>query len=394
MHYNFLTCIKLAGLTAVLLLSAPARADDPSFVDTLSEKAKKERAYFEQPNAYFIEKLEEPAVVIDGQTLHPKLQYEFQERTKSRKKKNIDYNKWLFETFATPEGKKWLLDAAEENWVKMAEDVGPMAKTENVTITGPYGDLRVKVYWPENPDTMKEPKPGLLYFHGGGFLMSTIESVEPQAKILAKEGDMIVISVNYNLAPDYPFPAAHFDAFTAYEWVVENAKKLGINPGQIGVAGDSAGGNLAISIADMEAKTGGHRPKAQLLYYPFTDAYYMEYPSYELFGDGFGLDKHFMKTATEMFLKRPEDKDHPWLNLVRSVDFAEQPITLVATAGFDPIRDQGRVFADKLKDAGIKVVYKHYPSLNHGFLEASHAIDDARTACFETARLMGQLLRE
>jgi len=388
----------LGTVTAALLSANSLHAEETninvSFLKNLPEKALEERELYSKPNEYFLKKLDDPQTVIDGQTLHPKLQYEFQERRKQRKAKNIDYNKWLFDTFNKPEGREWLLKAAEQNWVKMAEDVGPMAKVEDIMIDAPYEKIRVRVYWPEDPETQTSPKPGLLYFHGGGYIMSTSESVEPQSKILAKEGDMVVISVNYHLAPDHKFPASHYDAFAAYDWVVANAEKLGINPDQIGLAGDSAGGNLSAVISDTQAKTQGHMPKAQLLYYPFTDADYTTYRSYELFGNGYGLDKNFMKTATDMFLTDASDKTHPWLTLTKSVAFDKQPATIVATAGFDPIRDQGKLFADKLAEAGVDVTYQHYPSLNHGFLEASHVIDDAKKACFETARSMGELLRK
>ncbi|MBV1901261.1 MAG: alpha/beta hydrolase, partial [Kordiimonadaceae bacterium] len=139
---------------------------------------------------------------------------------------------------------------------------------------------------------------------------------------------------------------------------------------------------------------GGHMPKAQLLYYPFTDGDHAKYRSYDLFGDGYGLDKDFMQMATELLLVKPSDANHRWLNLNDTVQFKSQPATIVATAGFDPIRDQGRVFAEKLKVAGVDVTHHHYASLNHGFLESSYVIDDAEKACFETARMMGALLRK
>lgn len=364
-----------------------------SFLEWLSEKQLQERAFYGQPNAYFIEQLDEPQLVLDNQTLHPKLQYEFQERIKSRKEKGPDfnYNEWLNSLFNTPKGRTWLLRTAEQNWIKMAEDVGSMAKVEDVMINVGTQDIRIRIYWPE---VSEEPLPGLLYFHGGGYLMASSEAVEPQAKILAKEGKMVVASVNYRLAPEHKFPVAHEDALAAYDWFVQNAVKLGINPSQIGVAGDSAGGNLSAVISEEQIREGGQVPKAQLLYYPFIDAHHERYPSFEMFGNGYGLDKNFIKMATQMFLSSPADMDHRWLNLNDTVTFEKHPTTIVATAGFDPIRDQGLIFAKKLEAAGVSVFAENYASLNHGFLEASHTIDDAKDACFKTARLMGELLRK
>lgn len=389
-------CTISVAATAFLFTSdtkTPLGEPGTSFLKWLDKEQLEERSYYAQPNSYFLEKLDEPQLVRDGQTLHPKLQYEFQERIKARKAKGegFNYNEWLKGLFDTPKGREWLLRTGEQNWIKTAEDVGPMAKVEDITISANNRDIRIRIYWPEASEVSL---PGLVYFHGGGFLMASSEAVEPQAKILAKEGKMVVASVNYNLAPDHKFPAAHEDALAAYDWFVENAASLGVNSAQIGVAGDSAGGNLSAVISEEKIRTGGTIPKAQLLYYPFTDAKHDKYPSFDLFGDGYGLDKNFIKMATLMFLADPVDVEHPWLNLNDTANFAKHPTTIVATAGFDPIRDQGRVFAEKLEAANVDVFYKNYASLNHGFLEASYTIDDAKDACFKTARMMGELLRK
>lgn len=370
-----------AAIAALLASACGQQADDHA----------DDRAYMAQPNAFFEARLDDPPVVVDGQTLHPKLQYEFQERRKERAASGRDYNSWLNETWATPEGRAWLRAAVDTNWTKFAHDIGPVGRTEDIAIPGPRGDIRARVYWPDAEQGA--PKPMLMYFHGGGYLIASIEAVEPQAKILAVEGDLIVVSVDYALAPEHPFPAAHLDALAAFDWLAANAARLGGDPQRLGVGGDSAGGNLAIVIADERARLGKPPPKAQLLYYPFTDAHTQRYPSYDLFGDGFGLDKNFIRTATQAALRTPADRDHRWLTPLRAADHARQPKAVIATAGFDPIRDQGVLFADALRDAGVTVMHTHYPSLNHGFLEASGVIDDARRACFETARQIGAMLR-
>lgn len=355
-------------------------------------KAADERAFMEQPNAFFEARLDEPPVTVDGQTLHPKLQYEFQERRKQRAKSGRDYNKWLFDKWVTTDGRAWLRSAAAENWVEMAYQVTEPVKTRDIAIPGPNGDIRARVYWPQ-ADT-QTPKPILMYFHGGGFIMASIEAIEPQAKILATKGDIIVVSVDYALAPEHPFPAAHLDAIAAYDWLSKHTAELGGDPERIGIGGDSAGGNLAIDVSDERARRGESVPKAQLLYYPFTDIHSTHYKSYEIFGDGYGLDKNFIKMATKEVFSDQKDRDHRWMTPLLSVDFAKQPKTIVATAGFDPIRDQGVLFADALREHGVEVVHKHYPSLNHGFLEDSGVIDDAQKASFETAELIGGMLRE
>ena len=358
----------------------------------LSTEELMERAFMQLPNLVIESFLEQPAIELDGQTLHPKLQLEFQERAKARAQSDGNYLDRLMNTWKTTAGKQALRQAAERNWVKMAFDVGTVGPVKDVQIPGPNGPIRARIYWPET--AAGGVKPALLYFHGGAFLMSSIESVEPQAKILAREGDMIVVSVDYRLAPENRFPAAHEDALAAFEWLVANAESLGSASDRLGVGGDSAGGNLSIVIADEQVRRGGVVPKAALLYYPFTDAYTENYRSYELFGNGFGLDQDFIRMATDMVLADPKDKDHRWMRPLYTVDFARQPPAVVATAGFDPIRDQGIAFAQKLAAAGVQTIHKHYPSLNHGYLETSGTIDDAYIACFETAKIFGELMHQ
>ncbi len=393
--------IFAAGLAAIAMLSAcsagsvskPEDTPPSPFLAQLSEKDLKLRAFMSQPKSYFESRLDTPPVEKEGQVLHPKLQFEIEERQRSRKDRGItDYNGWMMDLWSKPEGRKWLRDTAATNWVKMAYDIGPASRTQDFTIEGPNGALRMRVYWPDM--AANEMRPVLLYFHGGAYLIGSIEAVEPQMQILVKEGDMIVVSVDYSLAPEHVFPAAHKDALAAWDWLQENLADIGGNPDQVGVGGDSAGANLAITIANEQVKAGKRAPKAQLLYYPFTDSDSEAYSSFEVFGNGYGLDKDFIRIATKAVVADEADLQHPWLRVVHSVDHARQPPALIATAGFDPIRDQGIAYAERLKQAGVQVDYRHYPSLNHGFLESSAVIDDAYQACVETARDVARLLTQ
>lgn len=362
-----------------------------SLEESLSEKDRQYRSAAMQDESWFIDRLDEEQLVLEGQKLDPKLQFEFQERRKSRADAKVDYNDWLFKIWSTEKGRKGLRDAVDVNWVRTAYDIGTLKSIQDFVIPGPDGnDIEARIYKPEGD----MPKPALIYFHGGGYLMASIKAVEPQVKILAKKGDMVVISINYRLAPEAVFPAAQHDALAAWDFIVKHAEQLGIDPERIGVGGDSAGGNLAAIISEEQIRKGATPPKAQLLYYPFADAQMTRYKSFDIFGNGFGLDKNFIKRATESFLSSPDDKNHRWLDLVNSLSFDKHPPTIVATAGYDPIRDQGWALADKLEAADRQVVRKHYPSLNHGFLEASAAVEDARRACFDTAIIMGGLLRQ
>ncbi|HCS28567.1 MAG TPA: hypothetical protein DIW43_13990 [Spongiibacteraceae bacterium] len=398
---GFRTLILSATLLATVALAActsgsPAEtvpAEPSPFVVQLSEKDRALRTFMAQPKTYFATQLQEPPVEKEGQILHPKLQYEIEERQRSRKERGItDYNGWMMGLWSKPEGRKWLRDTAATNWVKMAYDAGPVSKVQDYHIDGPNGALRVRVYWPEMAED--ETRPVLLYFHGGAFLIGSIEAVEPQMQILVKQGEMIVVSVDYALAPEHVFPAAHKDALAAWNWLQEHVVEIGGNPNRIGVGGDSAGANIAITVANEQIKAGKPVPKAQLLYYPFTDSNSEAYGSFETFGNGYGLDKDFIRVATKAAVADPADLQHPWLRVVHTVEHAKQPPAIIVTAGFDPIRDQGIAYAKRLKRAGVNVDYRHYPSLNHGFLESSGVIDDAYRACVETARDFGRLLKQ
>lgn len=365
--------------------------DRSPFMAALDEKAREQRAFMQQPNGYFEERLSAASVVIQGQRLHPKLQYEFEERQRSREARGItDYNAWMMDLWADPEGRQWLRDAAEKNWVKLAYDAGPAARSKDYHIPGPNGPVRARVYWPAMAEG--EKRPILLYFHGGAFLIASIEAVEPQMQILVNEGGLIVVSVDYALAPEQVFPAAHQDALAVWDWLQQHAGSLGGDPRHIAVGGDSAGANLAIVVADEQLKRDAPAPVAQLLYYPFTDSRSEAFESFEAFGNGYGLDKDFIRIATDAVVGDPADLEHPWLRVLQSVNHAKQPPALIATAGFDPIRDQGLAYVRRLQEAGVAVEHHHYPSLNHGFLDASGVIDDAQRACLETARAFARML--
>lgn len=382
--------IKL--ITSVLVLAALSSC---GFVNKLQDEDAElaaEYAFASKPNAFFEAQLEDAPVVLDGQTLHPKLQYEFQEARKAYAASDRDPLFWMRELWPTVDGRQLVRNEVDKNWTKYTHTVSQAVTTTELSIPGRNGDIRARLYRPANaPEGLL---PGLMYMHGGAFMMASIEAVEPQSKIIATESDIVVVSIDYALAPENKFPKAHHDAIDAFDWLVENATSLGIDPERLGVGGDSAGGNLAIVVSDERARANKSMPKAQLLYYPFTDAEHHRYDSYELFADGFGLSKPFIELATIEIVEDLKDLEHRWLTPLRKLDFKTQPKTIVATAGFDPIRDQGIIFAEQLEKNGIEVQYFHYPSLNHGFLETSGVIDDSQDACFTTARLIGDMLRD
>jgi acetyl esterase len=205
----------------------------------------------------------------------------------------------------------------------------------------------------------------LVFFHGGGFMYGDLESHDPACRLLAEQSGARVLAIDYRLAPEQPFPAAYDDALAAYRWVVEHSDELDIDPQRLAVGGDSAGGNLAIGVAVEAARTG--LPLAfQLLIYPVTDAV-RDTASGRLFADGFYLTRDFMDLAAQSYVVDTDPRD-PRV----SPAYAELPAGLapayVATAGFDPLRDEGEAFAQRLAGAGAVIEVRRFDGLIHGFL--------------------------
>ncbi len=244
----------------------------------------------------------------------------------------------------------------------------------------PVGDLRGRLFVPTGA-TARGPL--LVFFHGGGWVYGDLDSHDPACRFLAERSGVRVLSVEYRLAPEHPFPAAYDDAVSAYRWVVEHAASLGADPARLGVGGDSAGGTLAATTAVAAAREG--LPLAfQLLIYPGTDMTTTT-ESRRLFEHGFYLTDEFMDLAKGHYLPDPAS----WADPAASPLLGEVPEGLapayVATAGFDPLRDEGEAYARKLADAGVEVELRRFPDQIHGFLNVVGAGRTARAATAEVA---------
>ncbi len=244
---------------------------------------------------------------------------------------------------------------------------------------------RARHYLPTGAATAGTPL--LVWFHGGGFVYGDLESHDAPCRFLAERSGVPVLSVEYRLGPEAPFPAAHRDAASAYRWVVEHADDLGADPQRIGVGGDSAGGCLAGWTAIAAARE--RVPVAwQLLLYPTVDPHHENYESYRLFGDGFFLTKEFIAGASAMFTQDPADYEDERRALVK----ADLPTGLapayVATAGFDPLRDEGEAYARKLEAAGVEVESERFDDQIHGFV---NLVGAGRTTPAAVARIADRL---
>jgi len=230
-----------------------------------------------------------------------------------------------------------------------------------------------------------------VFFHGGGWVYGDLDSHDPPCRFLAERSGVRVLAVDYRLAPEHPFPAAYDDAVAAYRWVLANAESLGADVDRLGLGGDSAGGNLAAATA-IEAARAGSPLAFQLLVYPGTDAT-RDTVSKRLFGRDLYLTQVFMDQVMDQYVPDPEQRGDPRVSPLLADLPAGLAPAYVATAGFDPLRDEGEAYARKLADAGVEVELRRFPDQIHGFLNVVGTGCSARAACAEVAARLAVGLR-
>ena len=258
----------------------------------------------------------------------------------------------------------------------------PVAHVEDRTVPGPAGEIPVRVYRPEGVEAL----PVLVYFHGGGWVIGSIETHDPLCRHLANAVGCIVVSVDYRLAPEHPYPAAVEDAYAATAWIAQNAALLGGDRRRIAVGGDSAGGNLTAAVSLMARDKGRPHLVFQLLVYPVTDAPGTgDHPSYRENGEGYFLTTEMMHWFWNHYCGAQPNAADPYLCPLRAKDVAQVPPALVVTAEFDPLRDEGEAYARRLREAGVPVELKRYPGMIHGFFGMGGLLAGARQATAEAS---------
>jgi acetyl esterase len=256
-------------------------------------------------------------------------------------------------------------------------------------LPGPAGEIPVRVY--RKLGGAAEPA-AIVYLHGGGWVVGDLDSHDGSCRLLADTSGCVVVSVDYRLAPEHPFPAAVEDSVAAYRWVQEHPEELGTAPGRVGVMGDSAGGNLAAVVARVARDGDVPAPVAQCLVYPATDAHFRS-RSHELFADGSVRTREAMGWYGGHYLPDVADWDSPLASPLLEDDLDGVAPAVVVTAGFDPLRDEGRAYADKLAAAGVSVRYRCYDDLVHGFFGMG-VLPEGLAIATEICGAMGELMAD
>jgi len=253
-----------------------------------------------------------------------------------------------------------------------------------LSIPAAHGAIPARIYTPKSLREIDGLAPCLVFFHGGGWVIGDLDSHDVVCRKLAHEAEMLVVSVDYRLAPEHKFPSAADDAIAATKWVAANAGMLGIDTAQISVGGDSAGGNLAAVVALAARDGDGPKLAGQVLIYPATD-FAMSHPSHSEPETSILLTHSVIKWFCNHYLNRAADIDHWKASPARAETLAGLPPSYVLTAGADPLGDEGAEYAARLKQAGVPMTYRHFPGQFHGFFTMGKLLQQANVALSEIA---------
>jgi acetyl esterase len=251
----------------------------------------------------------------------------------------------------------------------------PIGKVENISTKGIYGNVPLRIYSPVAAGS--DSLPVLIYFHGGGFVIGDLDTHDGLCRMFANDAGCRVVAVHYRLAPENKYPAAVNDAFSALAWVVVNASELGIDPNRVAVGGDSAGGALAAIMAQMAKEKGGPKLALQMLLFPVTQIG-GETRSLKEFAVGYFLEKNTLDWFFGHYLPAGADKANTWVSPLASTSLQGLPPAFVMLGGFDPLHDEGEMYAAKLREAGVPVTLADYSDMVHCFIYLQTILPQAR----------------
>ena len=326
------------------------------------------RLFSRVPGPLLLRLFGEQPHVVDGRTLDPHVQVVLKVQKRKRKYGMCEPS----------------VEAGRRRYRREVQGAAPpptvVGAVRELRMRSAAGDLEARHYAP--PGVHTQPLPTLVFFHGGGFVIGDLDTHDEPCRLLCRDVGLHVVSVAYGLAPEHPFPAAVDDCCAAMHWVMDHVAEFGGDASRVCVGGDSAGANLA-AVAALQLAREGRPLSAQLLLYPTTDAR-TKFPSRQRFASGYLLETRDMDAFQNLYFGADTKCDaDPRASPLRATDLALSPPTLVVTAGFDPLRDEGRAFADALRAADVTVQHIDFESLIHGFLHFTAVAPTAQLAMRE-----------
>jgi acetyl esterase len=317
-----------------------------------------------------------PPVVVDGERLHPNMQLLLSLEGQVGRRRSLSHD---------------VLEVARKrmyrNTTRFARSIPPVAAARELTIPGPSGPMRARHYAPEST----QPEPLLVFLHGGGFALGALETHDYPCRVLCRTARVHVLSVEYRLAPEHPYPAAVDDAIAALRFAQTQATSLGADPKAVAIGGDSAGGQLSAVVAQRTRRD--RPPRLQLLLYPTVDVGGNEWPSRKLFGRGYLLTAEDIAWFDKAYCVGQDGMKDPGLAPLRAADLSGLCPAIVVTCGFDPLRDEGEAYVKALEQAGNDVIAWREPGLLHGFAHMGPISKVCREAMERAGEELGKALR-
>jgi acetyl esterase len=295
---------------------------------------------------------------------------------------------FLDQASAMPRPKMWdmPLSMSRHSFAQMMTMMGPhdvpVGKIQNITIPGPAGDIRARVYAPIAGGG--ESLPAMVFFHGGGFVVGDLDTHDGLCRLIAHEGGFVVVAVDYRLAPENKWPAPLDDAIAATRWIFTNAPSLGIDAGRIAIGGDSAGGHLAACVTQAIKASGGLKLAFQLLLFPGTE-FTTDTGSMNRYAVGYLMEKQTIEWFYSQVLPEDADRLSPKVSPLLSKDFSGLPPAYIMLGGYDPLHDEGLAYAEKLRAAGVKVTIADYAEMVHCFIYLQTILPQAHEAAAQAA---------
>ena len=250
------------------------------------------------------------------------------------------------------------------------------------------GSIHVRIY---TPKTGKSKYPMIVYYHGGGWVIATIDTYNASAQALAEQVDAVVVSVEYRKGPEFKFPTAHYDSYDAYKWALANASTFKADATKVAIAGESAGGNLAVAVSIMARDNGIKVPSHILSVYPIAN-YDFNTPSYNKYADAKPLNKPLMQWFFMHYLNNPAEGANYLISLVNA-NLSALPPTTIINAEIDPLQSEGKMLADKMQAAGVPVVRQLYIGVTHEFFGMAAVIPEAKAAQALAAQRLKEALQ-